>query len=106
MQGGVGVSRENGARSFFFRNGGRYIPGPEVAGDTVWLRMEWGLEGVCRFAVSTDGLTFMPLGEAAAFPRPYSHYRGGRVGLYTCNPAGEAGHVDVDRFYYPLAPGR
>ena len=47
-QGGVGVRRENGVRSFFFRRGG----------------------------------------------------------LYTCNLAGESGHVDVDRVDSPLAPGR
>ncbi|MFO1524124.1 MAG: glycoside hydrolase 43 family protein [Kiritimatiellia bacterium] len=106
VQGGVGVRMEKGIRSFFFRRGGKYQAGPEVAGDAVWLRMEWGLDGECRFAVGEDGRTFAPLGEAVAFPRPYSQYRGGRIGIYTCNPAGESGHVDVDRVDYPLTSGR
>ena len=106
-QGGVGVIQQQGQRHFFFRrNDGTFTPGPEVTGPSVWLRMEWGTDAVCRFAISADGKSFTPHGDTVSFPRPYVQYRGGRVGLYTYNKHRQAGHVDFDWFDYPSDDGK
>jgi hypothetical protein len=36
------------------------------------------------------------------FPLTWGAYRGGRVGVFTFNPMGERGHVDVDRVVYAV----
>jgi hypothetical protein len=35
-------------------------------------------------------------------PLAWGAYRGSRIGLFTFNPAGDAGHVDIDRVAYPV----
>ena len=69
--------------------------------DVIWLRSSWGLDGQGSLSFSADGKRFEPAGEA--LPLAWGSYRGSRIGLFTFNPAGEAGHVDIDRVDYPVS---
>jgi beta-xylosidase len=74
------------------------MAGPEVAGDTVWLRSTWGMDGLARFSYSIDGSAFTEIGGPCKLT--WGSYRGDRVGLYTSNSAGDRGYVDFSDFRY------
>jgi len=63
----------------------------------VWLRSEWGLDGVSRFSYSTDGDRFIPL---ATYRLSWGYYRGDRIGIYCYNNLAEEGYVDIDYLHY------
>jgi beta-xylosidase len=68
--------------------------------DLIWLRSAWGLDGKATLAVSADGQRFVPV--LPDFPLTWGAYRGSRVGLFTFNPDGERGYVDVDKVTYAI----
>jgi beta-xylosidase len=68
--------------------------------DAIWLRSTWGLDGRSALAVSADGATYQTV--LPDFPLTWGAYRGSRVGVFTFNPAGERGYVDVDRVEYTI----
>jgi hypothetical protein len=68
--------------------------------DAIWLRSAWGLDGKATLAVSADGKRFVPV--LPDFPLTWGAYRGSRVGLFTFNPDGERGYVDVDKVTYAI----
>jgi beta-xylosidase len=73
-------------------------PGPVVAGQNIWLRSTWGIEGLARFSFSFDGLAFTEIGGPCRLT--WGSYRGDRVGLYTSNGAADRGYVDFSDFRY------
>ncbi len=94
----IGVRQEAGVRTLEFRRGARITPGPVIADGRLWLRSEWGLDGLSRYSFSVDGTDFTPFGEPCQLG--WAHYRGDRLGIFSCNDKTTAGHVDVDSFDY------
>jgi len=94
----LAVRRENGQLTLESARNQTTLRGPAVAAKPLWLRSEWGLEGLCRFSYSTDGKTFTPFGEPYRFG--WNEYRGERIGLFSYNNLGEAGHADFGSFTY------
>lgn len=68
--------------------------------DAIWLRSTWGLDGHGTLAVSADGVTYQTV--LPDVPLTWGAYRGNRVGVFTFNPAGERGYVDVDKVIYVI----
>ena len=94
----IALRRENGRLALESARNQTIQPGPAVAAKPLWLRSEWGLDGVCRFSYSADGKTFTTFGEPFRFG--WQDYRGERIGLFSYNNAGEAGHADFGSFTY------
>lgn len=68
----------------------------------IWLSSSWSDAGVAGFSYSVDGQSFVPAG--ASFQLKWGHYRGDRIGLFTCNNArGDEGFADFGRFEYQIA---
>jgi beta-xylosidase len=97
----LGVRQEGGRRTLESARGPAVIRGPAVVGPKLWLRSEWGLDGLSRYSYSEDGAGFTPFGEPSQLT--WGSYRGDRIGIYTYNSLGEAGHLDVDWFHYTYA---
>jgi hypothetical protein len=74
------------------------LRGPAVGTKPLWLRSEWDLSGLCRFSYSTDGKKFAPLGEPYQFG--WNDYSRERIGLFSYNNTGEAGHANFGSFTY------
>jgi hypothetical protein len=68
--------------------------------DAIWLRSTWGLDGKSTLAVSADGARYKTV--LPDFPLTWGAYRGSRVGVFTFNPAGEKGYVDLDEVVYRI----
>lgn len=98
QSGAVGVSRAGGRARMEWRQNDSTVAGPVVCGRYVWLRSEWGLDGMSRFSYSLDGDRFVPFG--APYRMVWGNYRGDRVGLYNFNDEADEGAVDVDYFHY------
>ena len=64
----------------------------------VWLKSEWGLDGLSHFSYSIDGEYYRPIGEP--YQMVWGHYRGDRIGIYCFNNERESGYVDIDYFHY------
>jgi beta-xylosidase len=94
----IAVRRENGGLAIENARNQTILRGPAVAAKPLRLRSEWGLDGVCRFSYSTNGMTFSSLGEPCQFG--WNDYRGERIGLFSYNNTGETGHADFDSFTY------
>lgn len=96
--GTIAVRRESGVLKLESARNQTILSGPTLTGKPLSLRSEWGLDGVCRFSYSTDGKTFTPFGEPFRFG--WNDYRGERIGLFSYNNTGEAGHADFGSFTY------
>jgi beta-xylosidase len=94
----IAVRRANGVLTIESARNQTILPGPTLTGKPLWLRSEWGLDGLCRFSYSTDGKLFTSLGEPYQFR--WADYRGERVGLFSYNNSGDAGHADFGSFTY------
>ncbi|MES2775983.1 MAG: glycoside hydrolase 43 family protein [Bacteroidota bacterium] len=77
---------------------GKLTPGSIVTGKTVWLKSTWGLDGMSQYSYSTDGVNYLPFGNA--YQMTWGGYRGDRIGIYNYNNSADTGYVDVDFFYY------
>lgn len=96
----VGMVMEQGQRFAEISRDGIYTrlqPWPHAA---AWLKSEWGLAGISTLSISADGEHFQPL--ATGLPLTWGAYRGSRIGLFTFNPAKDAGYVDIDWVRYPI----
>jgi beta-xylosidase len=97
----LGVAQSGAARMLINLNDGVVTPGPKIAGNRIWLKSVWGLDGKSQYSYSLDGRTF------SEFGRPYQlswgNYRGDRIGIFAYDNTGDAGHVDVDWFHYDFA---
>jgi beta-xylosidase len=94
----IGVQQQGAARMLVNVNNGTVTPGPALAGNRLWLKSVWGLDGQSRYSFSLDGRTFTELG--LPYQLSWGSYRGDRIGIYNCNPQADAGYVDVDWFHY------
>ncbi len=96
----IGFVNEGGENYLEFRHDDECLRGPAVQEQYVWLRSEWGLDGVSGFSYSLDGEEFMPFGEE--YKLRWGYYRGDRLGIYCFNDKAEDGYVDVDFFRYEM----
>jgi beta-xylosidase len=94
----IGVRRQGGVISIESAHNANVTRGPEVTSRKIWLQSTWGLDGESRYAYSTDGKTFTPLGEP--YRLSWGDYRGDRIGIFTYNNQTDAGYVDCDAFTY------
>ena len=96
----IGIVKDGGKCYVEFRRDDACTRGNSVPDGCVWLRSEWGLDGVSKFSYSLDGRTFIPFGEE--YTLCWGHYRGDRIGIYCFNDKAESGYVDVDMFSYDM----
>ena len=70
----------------------------KLEGSTFWLRVRVEEKAVCSFSFSTDGKTFVPLGQS--FKARQGRWIGAKVGIFAVGktPASEMGHADYDWF--------
>ena len=94
----IGVRQAEGKRTLEFRRHDQITAGPVITTQQIWLRSEWGLDGLSRYCYSVDGTTFLSFGEPSQLG--WANYRGDRLGLFTYNTLAEAGSIDVDWFHY------
>ena len=95
---GLGVAQEGATRVLEYRNNQEITKGPELRGNTIWLRSTWGLDGQSRYSFSEDGQTFTEFGQP--YVLSWGHYRGDRIGIYSYNNKADEGFVDADFLHY------
>lgn len=81
---------------------------PDVAGETVYLRVTVEEGARCSFAYSTDGETFRPA-EATPFEAQKGHWVGAKTGLFAVggtDAAASDGYVDANWFRISPLGGR
>jgi beta-xylosidase len=96
----AGIVMVEGKRYLEVSRDGTYTRLQPWMHDAVWLRSSWGLDGKSTLAVSADGVTYQAV--LPGFPLTWGAYRGSRVGVFSFNPAGERGYVDVDKAVYAV----
>jgi beta-xylosidase len=94
----LGVVQEGNVRRIEYRENGHITVGPEIKGNQLWLKSTWGLDGLSRYAYSTDGKIFTDFGPP--YQMSWGFYRGDRIGIYNFNNKQDAGYVDVDYLIY------
>jgi len=94
----AGIVMTGGRRYVEISRDGSYTRLQPWPHDAIWLRSSWGLDGTSSFAISADGKQFKTV--QAGFPLTWGAYRGSRAGLFTFNPAGDEGYVDIDKVTY------
>jgi beta-xylosidase len=94
----LGVSCEGTAKHLEYNVKGAITPGPVLAGNDLWLKSTWGLDGKSQFSYSLNGKDFIPFG--AVYSMQWGSYRGDRIALYSYNNKADAGYLDVDFFHY------
>ncbi|KRE92069.1 hypothetical protein ASG89_33995 [Paenibacillus sp. Soil766] len=75
--------------------------GPQLTGNTLWLRSVWNVDGINRFEYSVDGDHFTSFGDT--YQMGWGNYRGDRIGLYSYNCESEQGYIDVVQFSHEVA---
>jgi hypothetical protein len=96
----VGIMMVEGKRFLEVSRDGAYTRMEPWPQDAIWLRSTWGLDGKSALAVSADGVQYRTV--LPDFPLTWGAYRDSRVGVFTFNPAGERGYVDVDKVLYSI----
>lgn len=94
----IGIVKEGNTRYLEYRKNNHITRGTQIRSPFIWLKSEWGLDGISRFYYSFDGDQFIPFGEP--YPLVWGNYRGDRLGIYCFNDKTEKGYVDIDYFYY------
>jgi beta-xylosidase len=94
----IGVRCQGGIITLESALGQSITRGSVLSARKIWLQSVWGLDGKSQFAFSTNGTAFTPLGET--YQLGWGDYRGDRIGIFTYNNDGDAGHVDCDSFTY------
>lgn len=100
----LGVAQTAGAKRFVFNEQGQITDGPPIP-DTVpvvWLRANWDPVGKASFQCSTDGKTYISLGNSFQITN-FGSFLGAKIGLYTVNATQDAGLVDIDSFQYAFS---
>ena len=94
-----GVEQAGKARYLFFQSDGR--PAHRLTAlqghhsKVIYLRTEWGLDGLSHYSYSHDGIRFQPA-DGCDYQLQWANYRGDRVGLFTYNNLTEAGSVTFE----------
>jgi hypothetical protein len=96
----LGVLQHDGPRKFVYTENGNAANEPafQVAANDLWTRSTIALDSVKYYSVSFDRHSFTSVGGHYALLA--DNYRGDMVGIYTYNPAGVAGSLDVDLLQY------
>ncbi len=94
------IVQAEGIRRLMFISNRTSLSGPVIHNRVIWLRSEWGFDGVSQFLFSTDGHTFQKFGQP--YQLTWGSYRGDRIGIFTFNSTGPAGFVDVDEVQYQI----
>ncbi|MEI6035364.1 MAG: hypothetical protein WCS65_13930 [Verrucomicrobiae bacterium] len=98
----LGVCQTGRTRSIrYFDNAftalGETIPASSL---NVWLKSEWGYDGVNSFSYSFDGSHFQPFGEHRQLIG--RDYRGDYLGFFSYNNRADAGSIDIDFLKYDI----
>lgn len=98
--GWIGLVKENGKLKIRSNIKGKYFNGPELQGDTIYLKLSIAAPSNPCFYFSIDGSTFQRLGDDYSVGRDW--FEGIKFGLFTyhLSQASAAGHVDFDYFRY------
>jgi beta-xylosidase len=100
----VGVIREDGRTRVAVASAGVETQLGEVRGDWIEVRAAVGAGQTVSYSYSADGgQAFASAGAPIRLPG-YGWWKGVRPGLFTFNPRGRAGRVDVDWFRAANAP--
>ncbi|MBQ1023527.1 RICIN domain-containing protein [Micromonospora sp. C95] len=110
----IGVRRDNGATRVVMTNGlnmnsnwdtsstGSEIASAAVSGGRIWLRanadIRPGSGRQARFSYSTDGVTFVPLGNALTLNNNWTFFMGYRFAIFNYATQALGGSVTVRRF--------
>lgn len=111
----IGVQRDNGATRVVMTNGltmgsnnwnttstGTEIAGAAVSGGRIWLRanadIRPGSGRQARFSYSTDGVNFVPLGNALTLNNAWQFFMGYRFGFFNYATQSLGGAVTVRQF--------
>ncbi|WP_422742223.1 RICIN domain-containing protein [Micromonospora sp. WMMD754] len=111
----IGVRRDNGATRVVMTNGltmgsdnwnttstGTEIAGAPVSGGRIWLRanadIRPGSGRQARFSYSTDGVTFVPLGNALTLNNAWQFFMGYRFGIFNYATQSLGAAVTVRQF--------
>jgi beta-xylosidase len=111
----IGVKRDNGAARVVMTNGltmgsdnwnttgkGTETAGAPVSGGRIWLRanadIRPGPGRQARFSYSTDGVTFVPLGNALTLNNAWQFFMGYRFGIFNYATQSVGGAVTVRQF--------
>lgn len=94
----IGIVQNGNTRYLEYRQNTQTIKGPSVTSTFIWLRSEWGLDGISKYYYSLDGDHFIQFGEP--YQMVWGNYRGDRIGIYCYNNRGENGFVDIDYLHY------
>jgi beta-xylosidase len=70
------------------------VPGADLAGESVILRVSVGEGALCQFSYSEDGRPFTPIGRE--FQARQGHWIGAKVGLFCISPSPEPGRGFAD----------
>lgn len=97
--GTLGVVCEGDSLFVEFRHNDKCQRGANLSGQYIWIKSEWGLDGMSRFSFSTDGDNYTPFGT---YQLSWGYYRGDRIGIYCFNDLSDTGYVDVDYLHYHM----
>ncbi|MBO9729805.1 MAG: glycoside hydrolase 43 family protein [Chitinophaga sp.] len=93
-----GIKQENGIRRLVYDNNGKDTLGIEMNGTSIWLRSTWDINGVSRYAFSTDGKSYKTLADP--YQLTWGSYRGDRIGIFNYNTREDKGYIDIAWFRY------
>lgn len=97
---GLGITKESGALFLEYRKNGDILKKRIELPTVIYLRSEWGLDGLSSYSYSKDGKHFKPFGHC--YQLSWGYYRGDRIGIYNFNDKEEKGFVDIDYCHYDL----
>lgn len=100
--GSIGVRLCKGGVYLEATHNSEVTPGLYLHTKRIWLRSTWGLSGVSRFSYSTGEMGFTDFPFEASYQLRWGDYRGARIGIFTFNSDGDAGHVDCESFTYDI----
>lgn len=89
-----GIRQEGRTRKLYFQTNNTpataLLTLPSRKLHAIYLRSEWGLDGLSRYSYSYDGVHFHHLPESD-YSLKWGNYRGDRLGLFTYNDKKESG---------------
>ncbi len=94
----IGAAKNGEKVNLEFNLKGTLTTGATVAGNDLWLKSTWGLDGKSQYFYSFDGKTYQAFGEP--YQMTWGAYRGDRIGICNYNNKSDEGYVDVDFFRY------
>jgi len=94
-----GVQQAGQARYLFFQTDGqpahRLVVLQGRQAKVIFLRSEWGLDGLSHYSFSYDGIRFRKA-DGCDYQLRWANYRGDRVGLFSYNNLSESGVATFD----------